>query len=121
MKKRMEVLKANLTDIKLLLHGNGSLEGLVPAGQILVDSDHISFIYLMETDEEYTYISLNEQIWPDLKIAYEEKLPIWIEWNNQQIELVHFHDEFEFIINNIKGNHNYGDEMVTKVERIFWT
>jgi hypothetical protein len=119
MKKRITILNAIITDERLLLETNEPINGLVPSEQILVDSDHYSFIYLMEQQEDYTYIVLPEQIWPYLKQALEEKMPAWISTTEQQIELINFHDELDYVINNIKGNSNYGSEMVTKVESLF--
>ncbi|MGG3564083.1 hypothetical protein ABES03_21070 [Neobacillus rhizosphaerae] len=119
MKKRITILNAIITEERLLLETNEPIKGLVPSEQILVDSDHYSFIYLMEQQEDYTYIVLPEQIWPSLKQALEEKIPVWITTTEQQIELINFHDELDYVINNIKGNSNYGSEMVTKVESLF--
>ncbi|MFK9095306.1 hypothetical protein [Bacillus salipaludis] len=119
MKKRITILKAIITENTLLVETNGSINGLVPGGQILVDSDQSSFIYIMEDQEDYTYIVLPEHIWPFLKDANEEKKPIWLSYNEEQIELINFHDELEYVISNIKGNSNYGDDMVKKVEGIF--
>lgn len=119
MKRSITILSAYITDDKFLLEAGSSIEGLIPSGQILVDSDKISFIYLMEDQEDYTYIVLPEQIWVLIKNAFEKKLPVWIKENDREIELINFHEEWEFVINNIKGNSNYGQEMVTKVESIF--
>lgn len=119
MKSRISILKANITDNKLLLEADGPIEGLNPSGQILVDSDKYSFIYIMEDQEDYTYIVLPELIWKLIKTAFDQKLPVWMTKNDQEIELINFHDELEFVISNIKGNSNYGYEMVTKVESIF--
>ncbi|MFF2446155.1 hypothetical protein ACFVSW_03555 [Neobacillus sp. NPDC058068] len=119
MKKRITILKASITENRLLLEANEPISGLVPAEQILVDSKQYSFIYLMEDKEDYTYIDLPEQIWSFLKSAQEQKLPVWINFKDQQLELLHFHEELEYVISNIGGNSNYGKEMVTKVEAIF--
>lgn len=119
MKSRISILKTNITDNKLLLEADVPIDGLNPSGQILVDSDKYSFIYIMEDPEDYTYIVLPEPIWTSIKTAYDQKLPVWMIKNDQEIELINFHDELEFVISNIKGNSNYGHEMVTKVESIF--
>jgi len=121
MKKRITIEKAYITEEKLMLETNETITELVPGEQILVDSDHYSFIYLMEDMDDYTYIILHEQIWPLLKTAEEKKLPVWITFNEEQKELNNFHDEFNYVLTNIKGNSNYGKEMVTKVESIFLT
>ncbi len=119
MKQRITITHASITETMLRLEVSESLTGLKPAGQILVDSDQYSFIYLMEEQEDYTYIVLPEPVWPFVKDAQDRLLPVQLIGPDQEIELIHFHDELSFIISNIKGNSNYGNEMVAKVEAIF--
>lgn len=119
MKERITIQNATITESKILLETKESINGLVPAEQLLVDSARFSFIYLMENQEDYTYIALPEQIWPFLKTALEQNLPVLLSFNDEQIELINFHDELEFLVSNIKGNSNYGNDMVTKVEGNF--
>jgi Family of unknown function (UPF0738) len=119
MKKSITILKDYIIEDKLFLETNEPINEMVPGEQILVDSDQYTFIYLMEDKDDYTYIVLHEQIWPLLKKAQEKKLPVWVTFNEEQKELINFHDEFEYVLSNIKGNSNYGKELVTKVEGIF--
>ncbi|WP_251552459.1 hypothetical protein [Neobacillus muris] len=119
MKKSISIISAIAQNDKLLLQAAEKIMGLIPSGQILVDSDHFSFIYIMEEQIDYTYIVLPEAIWPFLKMALEQKLPLYIGYGDDQIELEGFHEEMENLIANIKGNSNYGNDMVTKVEAIF--
>ena len=119
MRKRITIQEAYIAVDKLILQTNETIIELVPGEQILVDSDHYSFIYLMEDKDDYTYIVLHEQIWPLIKTAQEKKLPIWVTFNDEKKELINFHDEFNYVLTNIKGNSNYGKELVTKVESIF--
>lgn len=119
MKKKITVSTSNIENNRLQLKATESIEGLIPAGQILVDSDSFSFIYLMEDQSDYTYIVLPENIWPDLKEALRENIPVFICYHEKQFELSNFTDELEYITSNIKGNSNYGDDMVAKVEEIF--
>ena len=119
MKRSISIQNTKLTDSKLYLVVEQQIEGLIPEGQILVDSDKYSFIYLMEDQEDYTYIVMPEQIWEFIKNSFEKKLPVWLKGNDKEVELIDFNDELEYLITNIKGNSNYGQEMVTKVESIF--
>lgn len=119
MKNRITIEKAYITEDKLMLQTNETVTGLVPVEQILVDSEQYSFIYLMEDKDDYTYIVLHEQIWPHLKTATEENLSVWITFDEEQMELINFLDEFNDILTNIKDNNNYGKELVIKVESIF--
>jgi hypothetical protein len=119
MKRRVKVIKATISENRLQLEAADRIDGLIPGEQILVDSDNFSFIYLMEDQEDYTYIDLPEQIWPQLKTALEKKLPVWIGKEQHEIEMLNFAVELDYVIGNIKGNSNYGQEMVKKVEGIF--
>jgi hypothetical protein len=119
MKKVINIISATIRENKLWLTANESLKGLLPAEQILVDSEHYSFIYLMEDQEDYTYITFSEDLWPALQNALECKLSVWTVYNEEQIELPNVLEELEYIISNIKGNSNYGEEMVTRVEKLF--
>jgi hypothetical protein len=119
MRDRITILSALVTENKLLLEANESLHGLIPGEQILVDSEQLAFIYIMENKDDYTYIVLPEQIWPFLKTSQKQKLPICVTFNQEQIELINFHAELEDVISNIQGNLNYGNELVKKVEGIF--
>ncbi|HEY2421743.1 MAG TPA: hypothetical protein VGI04_10020 [Neobacillus sp.] len=119
MKKRIAILSANIVDHRLLLNANESINGLKPGEQLLVDSDQYYFIYLMENNEEYTYIVLSEQIWPSLRSALEQKLPVWLTYQDEKKELTYFLEELEYVLSNIKDNSNYGEELLTKVAEIF--
>ena len=119
MKKRISIQSANITNNRLLLNANESIKGLSPGEQILVDSDQFSFIYLMEDKEDYTYIVLSEQNWPFLKSALEQKLSIWLTFQDDKTELTGFLEDLEYVLSNIKDNSNYGEDMLKKVDDIF--
>jgi hypothetical protein len=119
MNKKIVITKANISNKKLQLQANEPITGLIQAEQILVDSKQFSFIYLMENQEGYTYIEIPESIWPLLKETVTKQIPVWIHFNEEELELTNFNEELVEVINNIRGNSNYGEEMVTKVERVF--
>ncbi len=37
-----------------------------PAGQVLADSDDVSFIYLIEEGNQYSYLKFPQNLWPQL-------------------------------------------------------
>jgi hypothetical protein len=119
MNKRILITKAKISNNKLLLQANESINGLIQTEQILVDSKQFSFVYLMENQEGYTYIDIPEPIWPLLKETLTNQIPVWIHFDEEELELTNFNEELVEVINNIRGNSNYGEEMVTKVEGIF--
>ncbi|MGG4038829.1 hypothetical protein [Heyndrickxia ginsengihumi] len=92
---------------------------LRPAGRMLVDSDECSFVYLTEDDKEYIYLYLPTEIWHDLQQALKHHKNVVAVSRNERLELLDFHEEMDYLISNIEGNSNYGEEFVAKVEAIF--
>jgi hypothetical protein len=119
MKRKIEIINVEVIDNKILLQANQPINELTPSEQILVDSDNFSFIYLMEDQHDYIYIVIPEAFWPQLKGMLNHEMVVWIQFENEEKELTNFYEEFVYILSNIRGNSNYGNEMVTKVERIF--
>lgn len=121
MREKIKIIKSEVINNQLLLevHEDVLLNELKATGQMLVDSDHSSFVYLAEKDDDYTYIVLDEMSWSNMKIALENVLPVLLKNGNGQLELFGFCDELSYLISNIKGNSNYGEEMAGKVEVAF--
>ena len=92
-----------------------------PAGQVLADSDAFAFIYIVEENDQYSYLTFNESLWP-LLIDYmkkEQNPSVLID--GELIELESFYDEMTFLLFNIEGNSNYGEAFVERVECVFAT
>ncbi|CAM3809334.1 UPF0738 family protein [Cytobacillus oceanisediminis] len=120
MKQKLTVEKAEMKENELFLGiADGSVSGMRAMEQILADSDNLSFIYIVDHNEDYTYISLPESVWPELKKAYDGNLPVYVTDQSERLLLKGFHEELGDLIENIRGNSNYGEEMVAKVESIF--
>lgn len=119
MNKTIKIDAAHIENNRLHLLTSEAITGLIPREHMLVDSDHFSFIYLMEDHDDYTYIVLPESIWSTLKESVINKFPAMVISGEEEIELLAFQEELEYVINNVKGNGNYGDEMVGKVEQTF--
>ena len=60
---------------------------------MLVDSDDLSFIYLLEKEDDYTYIVIPNTVWNELKIALTEQLPVYLSNESEQLLLNQFHEE----------------------------
>ncbi len=88
-------------------------------GQMLVDSDHLAFIYILESGDEFVYASLPHQIWPQLKDAMDNSYKVELKINDQQLELENLMEELSYLLENIKDNANYGEEMESKVVELF--
>ncbi|URM32021.1 hypothetical protein LLY41_16740 [Cytobacillus firmus] len=121
MKQKLTIINAEWAENELILGiESGTVSGLTAMQQILADSDNLSFIYIAEKNDDYTYISLPETVWPELKKALDGRLRVYASDINQaRLELAGFHEELGDLIENIRGNSNYGNEMVEKVENVF--
>ena len=109
----------NQKEIQMEVDQQISLNQYRASGQMLVDSDGLSFIYLLEKEEDYTYIVIPNTVWKELKIALTEQLPVYLSKQSERLLLNQFHEELSYLIENIKGNSNYGEKMVNEVEAIF--
>ncbi|MCP3742204.1 hypothetical protein [Rossellomorea sp. BNER] len=119
MRQNIHIIKSTINEQGLQLHTEVSLKGLEPTGQIIVDSDNLSFIYLAETEENYAHIRLEENVWEDVKEALEKELSVFVVHDHESLELESFQEELSYLIENIEGNGNYGEEMVSRVESVF--
>lgn len=122
MRDKIYITNANYEiskELRLQVDSNANLSQLKPTGQMLVDSDNFSFIYLVERDSEYSYIVCKDEFWPGFKKAIEEDVPVYLTNGIEKCELSGFLEELSYLIENIKGNSNYGEKMVAKVEENF--
>ena len=109
----------NQKEIQMEIDQQISLNQYRASGQMLVDSDGLSFVYLLEKEEDYTYIVIPNTVWKELKAALTEQLPVYLSNQSERLLLNQFHEELSYLIENIKGNSNYGEKMVNEVEAIF--
>ncbi|MFD2679718.1 UPF0738 family protein [Bacillus seohaeanensis] len=121
MRKKIAFQKATIENETLILHTDQSelLKNTEAAGQVIVDSDQFAFVYLAENPDEYVYLYLEENIWNDLKVALKEKMTITAKADGVTLVLEGLQEELEYLVSNIEGNGNYGEEMVQKVESVF--
>ncbi|TDM12440.1 hypothetical protein [Macrococcus lamae] len=85
-----------------------------PAGQLLTDSDHFQFVYLLDDGAVYHHLRFVQETWQMMK---EYKDWNWMLYGT--IELDRFNEEFAMLLENIEGNHNYGKSFVERVEEVF--
>jgi hypothetical protein len=121
MRKKIAFQKATIENETLILHTDQSelLKNTEAAGQVIVDSEQFAFVYLAENPDEYVYLYLEENIWNDLKQALKEKMTIVAKADGVTLTLEGLQEELEYLVSNIEGNGNYGEEMVQKVESVF--
>ncbi len=122
MQKRIEISHFNYSNTRLELkadHTDFDKDGLRASGQMLVDSDSLAFIYKLENEQEFIYVSLPSAVWPALKNVISEKQQVILHLEDNELELIDIISELEYLLQNIEGNANYGDEMVELVEKTF--
>ncbi|MDE3838237.1 hypothetical protein C0966_02400 [Bacillus methanolicus] len=119
MKHKIHIQSVQIKENQLLLETDLPITNLKAVGRILVDSDNFSFIYLTENKDDYTYIVLSEPCWDQLKESLQSEIPAYLVSRGETLELINFHNELKYLIENIKGNSNYGEDMVEKVENTF--
>lgn len=91
-----------------------------PGNRLLVDSDGFAFVYIIEDDTDFHHIVFHQEMWETVNQAYKSKKPIWLELGeNQGLELTGFHEEFDFLLENIEGNGNYGVDFEQAVSTAF--
>jgi Family of unknown function (UPF0738) len=121
MRKIVQFKQTTFENGRLYLHTDQAdlLQDTTAAGQIIADSDRYAFVYLAENEEEYVYLYLEESIWAELKKALQDKAAVIAKSDDYSLELDRFNEELDYLVSNIEGNGNYGDEMVKKVESAF--
>jgi hypothetical protein len=121
MRKKIHTSSATIEGNDLLLGVDSKISvlDLIPKEQMLVDSDQLAFVYIVEVENEYTYLVLQEELWGTLKEALEKNLTVFLTNREEKQFLPMFMEELHYLIDNITGNSNYGEEMVRKVENTF--
>ncbi|MFT4412482.1 hypothetical protein ACLM5H_01355 [Fredinandcohnia humi] len=122
MQKRIEVTNFQQLEKTLVIEGadiNIDTSTLRASGEMLVDSDSLAFIYKLENEQEYIYVSLPISVWPSLKTVLEEEQAVILHLPTKEIELTNIIPELRYLLHNIEGNANYGEEMVELVENTF--
>ncbi len=93
---------------------------LKDGGRMLVDSDELAFIYVLEDDEKLYYLFFQEHTWNMLKRIRDEEKELSLRLNEKVIiQLKSVCAELDFLTENIDGNGNYGEKMELAVKRVF--
>jgi Family of unknown function (UPF0738) len=90
--------------------------------RMLVDSDGLAFIYVLENNEGFIHIAIGSSHWADAKKALLERVAVVIRNEiGEELELTAFSSEMDYLTENIQGNANYGQQMEEEVIKIFGT
>ncbi|NNV07662.1 hypothetical protein [Geobacillus sp. C56-T2] len=98
-----------------------SLADVAPKRHMLVDSDGLAFVYLLETNDRFLYVAIPRQWWRELKATLAAKEPVWLQSGEEAVELEQFDEELVYLLDNIRGNANYGEELEQAVQEVFFT
>lgn len=95
------------------------VEELTARHHVLVDSDQLSFLYILENESTFIYVSIPHTCWEAMQDAMKQDQAMYVRVNDREIELKQLKEELEYLIENIEGNANYGEELVAAVEKVF--
>ncbi|MFC0298880.1 UPF0738 family protein [Geobacillus jurassicus] len=123
MNEKVIVRRAEREGGRLWLYVNDapvSLDRVTPKRHMLVDSDALAFAYILETDDRFLYAIIPKQWWPKLKAALDAREPVWLRCGEAAVELQQFSDELSYLLENIRGNANYGEALEQAVQDVFF-
>ncbi|WP_050182705.1 hypothetical protein [Domibacillus robiginosus] len=106
--------------LRLVSEEDVEITHLKPVHQVITDSDAAAFVYLAEAEPGYVYLYVHESTWKEVKRALDSRYPIEAAGTDGTFLLESFYEEMNDLLVNIEGNSNYGEEMVEKVERVFF-
>ncbi|WLR53819.1 hypothetical protein LC048_15005 [Mesobacillus subterraneus] len=121
MSQKILITDAKLENNELLLSTDieTDLGSFAATGQMLVDSDQLSFIYIIDKEDGYHYVTIPAGTWSVIQEGMQAGPETYLTNNGGKLKLEGFHSEMEYLIENIIGNSNYGEKMVAKVEQVF--
>lgn len=114
-----KVIRNEENEVILLVNNDFPISEIKATGQMLVDSSELAFVYIVEKNESFIYVEIGHNTWPILKEGLENNCNYKLSNGEETSELPNLREELLYLIDNIKGNSNYGEEMVTKVEECF--
>ncbi|KGA97318.1 hypothetical protein BALCAV_0210945 [Alkalihalobacillus alcalophilus ATCC 27647 = CGMCC 1.3604] len=80
--------------------------------RMLVDSDQLAFIYILEDSTQFYYVTIPQELWKDLADIHRQEQRVDVKLTDQvTVELKALHHELSFLLENIAGNGNYGEEL----------
>lgn len=106
-------------EIYFILNEKKQLSQLQSTGQVIVDSDNEAFLYIIEENEAYSYISFQKNVWPQLLQMLLAEQKAYLKVEDGLLPLQQFADELQGLLYNIEGNSNYGDQFVDNIEKAF--
>ncbi|WP_445486706.1 UPF0738 family protein [Niallia sp. 03133] len=121
MNQKLQLINLEIKNNELILgvEESTSIDEYNASGQMLVDSDALSFIYLLEEKDRYVYLVIGNKWWNEIKEGKKLALPVFLTNGTQKVLLEQFFEELNYLVENIEGNSNYGEEMEKAVGTVF--
>lgn len=107
------------SEIYFILNEKKQLSQLQSTGQVIVDSDNEAFLYIIEENEAYSYLSFGKNVWSRLLQMLLAEQKAYLKVEDGLLPLQQFADELQGLLYNIEGNSNYGDQFVENIEKAF--
>jgi hypothetical protein len=124
MRKKITIVQIEKRDGQMWLIGEEpsfAFDDAEPKRYMLADSDGLSFIYILEAADEFIYVTIPQPLWREMKEALHQPSPVFLQCGGRELELSSFQEELAYLIENIEGNANYGEEMEKAVKEAFLT
>ncbi|UPM53430.1 hypothetical protein [Gottfriedia acidiceleris] len=122
MRKMLEINRININEDGLFLLIDDTkinLEQCHEVGTMIADSDQGSLLYILEENEEFVYVTVPYEYWSDLKKANDQNLNVFLKVGEKSLSLNNWNEELTYLIQNVEGNFNYGEEFVKQVQSAF--
>jgi len=87
---------------------------MTAASRMIVDSDNMSFIYLLDDGDAFQRVHFVKETWSMLDDYRNGEILL-----NGEITLAGFWEEMDFLLDNIVDNNNYGREFESAVRDQF--
>lgn len=86
---------------------------------VFVDLDNLLFLYILENELFFIYVSILYICWEVMYEVMNNDVVMFVCVNDIEMELEGLKEEVEYLVENIEGNVNYGEELVIVVEKVF--
>ncbi|QKE73485.1 hypothetical protein HPK19_12020 [Arthrobacter citreus] len=96
-----------------------NLEQCSEVGTMIADSDESSLLYIIEEKEEFVYVTVPFEYWSDLKKASDQNINVFLKVDEENMALNNWNDELSYLVQNVEGNFNYGEEFVKQIQSVF--
>ena len=92
---------------------------VTPSEKMITDSEKMTFVYLIDEEEEYGQLHFEQAVWPLLVDSLKLNTDPVVTFDEYTVSLKGFIEELTMLIYNIEGNNNYGEAFTSAVESAF--